>query len=553
MISLTAGATAGYAVRVSFVRTLLLFAFVGVVACAVDVSGLPDDGAVATECMEDEECSDSVDCTDDTCGADGVCVYTEVDSRCAEGEVCIAATGCQPESACNAEDCADALRVALTCQVGACQDDGTCLGETTCAAGESCCGDGTCMDCDDGNPCTEDSCDPSGCVHMPLDGTPCDDGDFCTGTEVCSAGTCRSSGDPCESPTFCNVDRCVGCRNAGDCPDDIVPPFGSCDYSDVCDTNAIRRRTVTSFSCVAEECVGSDSEETDNCMRSTTNDVCGSDSVGPWTSCGGFSNTCDETGTRTRDRTIFRCGGGTCGSSTSPDPPSACNRDTDGTMCMPTNTPSWGACGEFSDMCDETGVQRRTITTYDCAGGSCNGTDEDRMRDCTRDTDDRSGCATPDPDVVGPCEQTNPGTCDKTGSRTITSYGTICMDGSCVQVPAMRTESCTFETDGDSCGAAGPCAGQCSDGGCNMNANDGVVCAGSGTCASECNGGSCDASANDGASCDDGIGCTGDGSCSGGSCTMGGDTCGGGDCSGCGGVDCDCRDVGGGTYECACP
>lgn len=517
----------------------------------MDVSGLPHDGAVASECMGDEECSDGVDCTDDTCGPSGTCMHAEVDTRCAEGEVCIAATGCQPESDCNADDCADALRVALTCQVGACQADGTCLGETTCAAGESCCGDGTCMDCDDGNPCTEDSCDSSGCVNTPLDGTPCDDGDFCTGTEVCSAGTCQSSGDPCVAPTVCNVDRCVGCRNAGDCPGDIVPPYGSCEYDDVCDNNAVRRRTVTSFSCESEECVGSDSEETDNCNRNTNGTSCGSDTVGPWTSCGGFSNTCDETGNRTRERTTFTCGGGSCGSSTSTDNGN-CNRDTDGTMCMATTTPSWGPCGEFSDMCDETGVERRTITTFNCASGSCAGTDMARMRDCTRDTDGMTGCGTPNPEESAGCVQNNPGTCDKEGTEVITSYGTMCMDGGCVQVPSMRTETCAIETDGMSCGGGGACAGACDDGSCDMTVNDGTVCAGSGDCAAECDNGTCDMGARNGDTCDDGIACSGDGMCTDGTCSMGSDQCGGGDCStGCG-SDCDCRPDGGGGYACLC-
>jgi len=47
-------------------------------------------------------------------------------------------------------------------------------------------------DCDDGDPCTFDSCAGAllGCVHRPLDGTPCaDDGVFCT-VDRCVAGVC---------------------------------------------------------------------------------------------------------------------------------------------------------------------------------------------------------------------------------------------------------------------------------------------------------------------------------------------------------------------------
>jgi len=47
--------------------------------------------------------------------------------------------------------------------------------------------------CDDGDPCTADSCDGAflTCVHAPLDGTPCpDDGVFCT-EDRCVAGVCE--------------------------------------------------------------------------------------------------------------------------------------------------------------------------------------------------------------------------------------------------------------------------------------------------------------------------------------------------------------------------
>jgi len=54
------------------------------------------------------------------------------------------------------------------------------------------CDPGRPADCDDGNPCTVDSCAGAllGCVHRPLEGTPCgDDGVFCT-VDRCVAGVC---------------------------------------------------------------------------------------------------------------------------------------------------------------------------------------------------------------------------------------------------------------------------------------------------------------------------------------------------------------------------
>ena len=44
--------------------------------------------------------------------------------------------------------------------------------------------------CDDGNPCTDDSCAPdSGCIFEP-NTEPCDDGTVCTEEDTCSNGQC---------------------------------------------------------------------------------------------------------------------------------------------------------------------------------------------------------------------------------------------------------------------------------------------------------------------------------------------------------------------------
>jgi len=58
-----------------------------------------------------------------------------------------------------------------------CDEGQFCNGVETCVAGV--CVAGTPPDCDDGNLCTEDACDPQtgGCVNEPVD---YDDGDPCT-------------------------------------------------------------------------------------------------------------------------------------------------------------------------------------------------------------------------------------------------------------------------------------------------------------------------------------------------------------------------------------
>jgi hypothetical protein len=79
--------------------------------------------------------------------------------------------------------------------------------------------------CDDGNPCTVDSCRGLGvCVFEPVE---CDDGSACTVDYCDETGTCRFAPGGCDDGNPCTADVCNGgaCANAalldGDpCPDD---------------------------------------------------------------------------------------------------------------------------------------------------------------------------------------------------------------------------------------------------------------------------------------------------------------------------------------------
>ena len=67
------------------------------------------------------------------------------------------------------------------------------------------------LDCDDHNPCTADSCDPSGgCAHTAVsDGISCSDGNACTATDTCLAGVCQGVGAiSCDDGNVCTTDSC---------------------------------------------------------------------------------------------------------------------------------------------------------------------------------------------------------------------------------------------------------------------------------------------------------------------------------------------------------
>jgi hypothetical protein len=59
-------------------------------------------------------------------------------------------------------------------------------------------------DCDDGNVCTLDTCNAGTCDYTDDDGLSCDDGDFCTTTDECSAGSCAGTAVSCPVGQACD-------------------------------------------------------------------------------------------------------------------------------------------------------------------------------------------------------------------------------------------------------------------------------------------------------------------------------------------------------------
>lgn len=184
----------------------------------------PDAGR---PCQSDRECNDGIACTIDHC-EDGVCKQTPCEDCCPNAdEVCIAGRGCGPaRQACtDHSDCSDGIGCTIDRCVdgsycehrpehGLCPDDEQCYPGLGCSeppaeicsededCGSFCSGRWKCegefacqylgpRNCDDGDPCTVDRCDPEtdSCVHEPLDadgdgygpiacgGTDCDDDD----------------------------------------------------------------------------------------------------------------------------------------------------------------------------------------------------------------------------------------------------------------------------------------------------------------------------------------------------------------------------------------
>ncbi|MFQ5514510.1 MAG: hypothetical protein ACE5FG_08715, partial [Myxococcota bacterium] len=228
---------------------------------------------------------DGIACTVDTCDdVTGQVVHTPDDTLCDDGIICNGAETCDPALGCQTAPgpAADGTpcegdffcTVGDTCSAGVCVQGGTptdCSGATTActigvcnetadtcdavpvADGTSCedgslcttadvCQTGTCVggpppNCNDGNSCTNDSCNPAiGCLNNPVtDGTVCSDDSVCTTGDSCTAGVCTGTPVACDDGLFCNgaetCDPVLGCQ-AGTPPvvdDGVACTIDGCD------------------------------------------------------------------------------------------------------------------------------------------------------------------------------------------------------------------------------------------------------------------------------------------------------------------------------------
>ena len=253
--------------------------------------------------QNDLDCYDGSPCTADDCTADG-CKHPPVDGPCNDGSQCTENDTCA-KGVCSGVplDCDDGN----PCTEDACHPwgtecthtpvDGTCFDAAQCAEGS--CVAGVCQSapgpgCDDGNDCTDDSCDGLGsCIHTPS-WAPCDDGDPCTVGESCSSQTC-GGGAPkvCDDGNPCTGIEC-SIKAAGGCVWNDIP--GPCDDGNACTSGDL---------CASGSCVGSaelDCYDGNPC----TNDTCN-----PATGCHFPNNTgaCDDGDLCTYDDV---CSGGEC-------------------------------------------------------------------------------------------------------------------------------------------------------------------------------------------------------------------------------------------------
>ncbi|MDF1562453.1 MAG: MopE-related protein [Deltaproteobacteria bacterium] len=473
------------------------------------------DEETSPQCEDADRCNGTELCQAGACVAGTPVDCASLDGPCTVG-VCEGATG-----QCRAQALADGT---------ACDDGNACTLTTTCSAGV--CGGGSPVDCSGAaDACNRGVCNPASgaCEPRPrTDGTPCDDGVFCTAVDLCQAGACLGAGSPdCSAlGNGCNLgvcdaaaDACVALPLADDTP---CSDGQACTAGDVCQAGACQPGDAPDCSALDGPCtVGQCDAATGACVAVPILE----------------GLTCDDGDPCTVATT---CAAGVCGSGGPKDCSGAADACNSG-VCNPTS----GAC-EPRPLANGTACDDGAFcTTADrCQAGVCTG---GPSRDCSGAGDacnlgvcdpaangGAGACvATPRPDDT-PCEdglyctvgeRCQAGSCQGGGGRDCSAAGGSCRTGTCDE--ASRACTGTPVTDGTLCEDGLYCtvgdscqAGSCQGGG-------GRDCSG---LDDACNEGACDEAAGscvpapvaDGTGCDDGLFCTVSDSCQGGSCQGGG-------------------------------
>ena len=158
-----------------------------------DVAALCPGGA-GCPCSEDGECDDGDPCTTGQLCPGGAC--TAGVASCDDGNACTA-DACSPDGACTAP-----------ASGGPCSDGDPCTLSDTCSAGV--CAAGKALACDDANGCTSDACQAGiGCVYMATSAT-CADENACTQTSFCHLGHCQDGAPKvCDDGSPCTWETCM--------------------------------------------------------------------------------------------------------------------------------------------------------------------------------------------------------------------------------------------------------------------------------------------------------------------------------------------------------
>lgn len=379
---------------------------------------------------------------------------------------------------------------------------GSCVPPTCSPTHPEACGEAECAtdrDCGEGVACAEPQCVEGFCLLAP-DTNACGPSQWCDPDRGCvdREVPAADGGVDASSDAGFDVGGDAGCVADSECDD------GNTCTNDVCDSGSCRHIDNAApcddgvFCNGADTCAGGTctghagdpcpgmsvcDEANDTCTGCAGDADCPGAIASPWGECAGFSGVCDETGTQSRTLTTYQCVAGTCVPDVAPET-RGCTRPTAGITCSDPTYGPWSSC-EYPDFCAETGSRTRTVTTYRCEVGTCmprSPTMESEA--CNRSTEGLTCDSTLYGDW-GPCGGFSD-ECDESGtqSRNIATFE--CVAGACQGADDTETRACSRSTNGNFCTGScrlGTCsAGTCVGGDCPAGQNcycGGDVCASS--------------------------------------------------------------------------
>ncbi len=406
------------------------------------------------------QCGDDNPCTDDSCSSLGTCLHLPSSATCSDNDACttndVCAKGscqggpapkCDDGNPCTTDSCdkTEGCMAAAEATGTQCDDGNACTKQDSCTGGTCA---GAVVACDDQNVCTVDSCDKSkGCVNAPSEPTPCNDGNACTVADLCSGGICVGGSAPdCNDSEACTDDSCskaTGCQHVAKADASKCSDANPCTTKDACQGGK----------CVA---VAVDCNDDNPC----TDDACDPD-LGKCTNLPGSATLCDDGNVCTVGDA---CKAGNCKSG----PVKSCD---DVNPCTTDSCDSKVDCthvGQSGVACDDNNVCTLVDT---CNGAVCLGKAKvcDDGNVCTSDgCDPKTGCNT-QPASGSPCDDGN--VCNKPD---------VCKNGACSPGPTVSCDdqnTCTT----DSCDAVTGCKNVSLD---KVACDDGSSCTAADTCAS---------------------------------------------------------------------
>jgi hypothetical protein len=283
-------------------------------------------------------------------------------------------------------------------------------------------------ECDDGDPCTSDTCSGGQCQHSAVSGcctqsSQCDDKDPCT-ADSCSSNKCQHSTisgcctqssqcddkDPCTTDS-CSSNKCQHSTVSGCCTTDSQCDDGDVCTADSCSSNKCQHSSVSGCCTKDSQCDDGNVCTTDKC----SSNKCQHSSV---SGCCKTDGDCDDKNPCTTD---------TCDTATG-----ACsNQKKSGCCAVDTDCDDGNVC--TTDKCSSNKCQHSSVSGCCKTDGDC-----DDSNPCTTDTCDaktgtctnksQAGCCAVDTD----CDDGDPCTLDQCDPSNTCQHTNICSDSGIV-------------------------------------------------------------------------------------------------------------------------